>query len=52
MHEFRLDRKPAANTVRYYDKSVSGGATYRYRVAASSSSGQPPYSNIVEATTS
>ncbi|MEO7723559.1 MAG: fibronectin type III domain-containing protein, partial [Chthoniobacterales bacterium] len=41
----------AANTVRYYDKSVGGGTTYRYRVAASSSNGQSPYSNIVDATT-
>ena len=41
----------AANTVNYYDKSVSGGTTYRYRVAATSSSGQSNYSNIAEATT-
>ena len=30
----------AANTVNYYDKSVNGATTYRYRVAATSSSGQ------------
>ena len=41
----------APNTVNYYDKSVSGGTTYRYRTAATSSSGQSGYSNIAEATT-
>ena len=40
----------AANSIRYYDKSVSAATTYRYRVAATSSSGQSNYSNIAEAT--
>ncbi|MDQ3200118.1 MAG: PKD domain-containing protein, partial [Verrucomicrobiota bacterium] len=40
----------AANTVSYFDKNVTAGAIYRYRVAATSSGGQSPYSNIAEAT--
>lgn len=40
-----------ANAVSYFDKSVSGGTTYSYRTAATSSSGQSLYSNVAEATT-
>ncbi len=40
----------AVNTVSYFDKNVSAGTTYRYRVAAASTAGQSPYSNIAEAT--
>jgi hypothetical protein len=39
-----------ANSVRYYDKAVTGATTYRYRTAATSSGGQSPYSNVAGAT--
>lgn len=41
----------AASAVKYFDKSVASGTTYRYRVAATSPDGQSPYSNIADATT-
>jgi hypothetical protein len=39
------------NSVLYIDGAVSPATTYRYRVAASGSTGNSPYSNIVKVTT-